>query len=84
MWGDTGDEGGEAGVELQGAVLLEGLGHHVHGALVGHCAVRVGLHLLDLGLDVVEGQTAGGGEEAGDGRGGCGVIRLGTRQQGTL
>lgn len=49
---------GEPGVELEGALLRESLHGAVDGALVGVLAVNALLHLLDTGLDEVEGQTA--------------------------
>ena len=60
--------GREAGVERQRPPLGDRLEGAVDGARVGHLAVRSGLHLLDLRLDVVEGQRGGRGEEAGDHR----------------
>lgn len=45
---------GEACVELEGALVPEGLHGTVNGALVGHAAVWVGCHLLQASLDKVE------------------------------
>ena len=50
--------GGEAGVEFEGALLGEGLHSAVDGALVRVHPIRTLLHLLDAGLDEVEGQAA--------------------------
>lgn len=50
--------GGESGVELEGPLLGESLHGAVYGALIGVLAVNTLLHLLDTGLDEVEGQTA--------------------------
>ena len=56
----------KARVELEEALLLQGLQRAVPGALVRHGAVGVGGHLLHARLDKVEGQAARGGKEAGD------------------
>ncbi len=58
--------GGEAGVELEEALISEGLQGAVPGAGVWELPVRTRLHLLDAGLDKVEGQTAGSCAEASD------------------
>lgn len=58
--------GGEAGVELEGALLGEGLDCAVDGALVGQRAIGQRLHLLDARLHKVKRQRAGSREEAGN------------------
>jgi len=55
---------GEAGVELEGALLPEGLHSTVNGALVGVAAICQLIHLLNAGLHKVEGQTACCGTES--------------------
>lgn len=45
---------GEACVELEGTLVLQGLHGTVDGALVGHAAVRVGGHLLQACLHKVK------------------------------
>ena len=64
--------GREARVEREGPLAGNGLERAVDRARVRHLPVGSGLHLLDLRLDVVEGQRGGRGEEAGD-HGACGV-----------
>lgn len=49
---------GEPSVELQEALVFEGLHSAVHRALVWVGAIRLLLHLLNASLDKVKGQTA--------------------------
>ena len=63
---------GEASVERKGSLIPECLHGAVHGALVGHAAVRVRGHLLQTSLDEVKGQGAGAREETCESRKGAG------------
>ena len=60
--------GGEPGVELEGSARGHRLGAAVAEALERESSVGEGLLLLELGLDVVEGEGEEGREETGDGR----------------
>lgn len=63
--------GREPRVQLQRTMLPNRLDGTVQGPRKRQLPVRPWLLLLDLSLYVVEGETAGGGKEAGDGAGTC-------------
>ena len=75
--GDADVVGGEAGVELERSAGGHGLGAAVSEALEGKGAVGEGLLLLELSLDVIEGEGEERGEETGDGGGADGGGKAG-------
>ena len=60
MWGNSDVEGEVSHPKVSKPFPLDGLAHNVEDVLVREVSLSIGLHLLQLGLGVVEGKTGEG------------------------
>jgi len=55
VWSDSEIEGWETDPKTSEAFIFDGLGESINNSFIGHFTIWASFHLLELGLDVIEG-----------------------------